>query len=110
MNQHEQQVREQSKAQVPREFRAVLAILEADVELKAKALSSVDLQKREINWDEIFKHDFGSGHRAALIWAKALYVGRRPLRADPFDRASAMDMNLRRAVLKAVEIQWGLGH
>ena len=98
----------QEEVSLPPELRAVLTIVEADAELKAKARPHVNVEKREINWNKIFTTDFGSGHRAALLWAKALWVDRRPEKSDPFDRAFSMDTHLRVAVIKAVAIRWGL--
>jgi hypothetical protein len=94
--------------QLPSQFRAVLKIVSADGELRRKALPHVDLGRREVNWTEIFKSDLGSGHRAALIWAKALYRDEAPPKADAFDRAFAMDQILRSVVLEAIAIRWGL--
>ncbi len=96
------------QTQLPSQFRAVLKIVSADQELRRKALPHVDLERREVNWTEIFNSDLGSGHRAALIWAKALYRDEAPPRADVFDRAFAMDGSLRSVVLEAVAIRWGL--
>ena len=100
--------RQNIQPQLPSRFRAVLTIVNADEVLRKKALPHVDLSRREVNWSEIFKHDLGSGHRAALIWAKALYLDQSPPRADAFDLAFAMDGNMRSAVLEAIGIRWGL--
>lgn len=90
------------------ELRAVLAIVECDDELKAKARPYVNIEKREIDWNKIFANEFSPGHRAALLWAKSLWLDRKPMKVDPFWRALTMDNNLRTAVLKAVAIRWGV--
>ena len=54
VNQNQNVVVQQGQDPLPSELRAVLTILEADTEMKTKALPSVDLQKREINWNKIF--------------------------------------------------------
>ena len=66
VNQNNNVVVQQIQKPLPRELQAVLTILEADAEMKTKALPCVDIEKREINWNRIFSQDFGSGHRAAL--------------------------------------------
>ena len=86
----------------------MLVIVTADQELRSKALPFVDIERQEVNWSEIFKNDLGSGHRAAILWAKSLYRDEAPAKVDPFDRALAMDVNLRGAVLQAIAIRWGL--
>ncbi len=93
---------------LPRELRAVITILASDPELVRKALPSVDIDRREINWDEIYSNDFGGGHSAALSFAKAIWCDKVSTEADPFDRAFAMDPKLQNAVLRALAIRWGL--
>ncbi len=90
------------------ELRAVLLILEADRELRNKALPHVDLVHQEIDWDSIYENDFGGGHWAALSWAKAIWCDQVSTNADPFDRAFAMDQKLQVAVVKALATRWGL--
>lgn len=110
VNQNNNETTKQTQSPLPSELRAVLTILEADTELKTKALPCVDLEKREINWNKIFSQDFATGHRAALVWAKALWLDQAPVKSDPFDRAFSMDTHLRTAVVQALAIRWGLGH
>ncbi len=93
---------------LPSELRAVLAIFEADGELRRKALPYVDIERQEIYWDKIYANDFGGGHSAALAWAKAIYCNQVSTKSDPFDRAFAMDSHLQSVVLKALAIRWGL--
>ncbi len=93
---------------MPTQLRAVLTIVSSDQELRRKALPFVNFERQEVNWSGIFKSDLGSGHRAALVWAKSLYRDEAPTKVDPFDRALSMDVNMRRAVLEAIAIRWGL--
>jgi hypothetical protein len=111
MNQN-QKINEQSfnEPQLPTQLRAVLKIVTADEELRRKASPHVDVEKREINWEGIFRNDFSSGHRAALVWAKSLWRDESPARIDIFDRSFAMDENLRKVVIEALKIRWGLDH
>ena len=91
-----------------RELCAVCHIVLKDAELKLKAFPHIDLERESINWDGIFSNDFGGGHLAALQFAKALWCDRVATKGDPFDRAFAMDMVLRRTVLEALAIRWAL--
>jgi hypothetical protein len=81
---------------LPRELFAILRIFSADQELQRKALKHVDTERQEINWFAISQNDFGGGHMAAVIWAKALWT-------------FAMADNLREAVIEGIAIAWGLG-
>jgi hypothetical protein len=106
LNQNEKQ--ETPKAVLPPELKAVLTILELDDELKAKALPHVNVARQDINWNGIFENDFGSGHRACLLWAKSIWTDRSPAKVDIFDRSFSMSPRLQAAVLKALAIRWGL--
>lgn len=68
----------------------------------------MNVQRREVDWQSIFRHDLSSGHRAALIWAKICWLDEMPAKADPFDRFFSMDQTLRLAVLEALAIRWNL--
>ncbi len=100
---------EQTTNPLPPELAAVLVIFNADDELRAKALPFVNVEKREIDWNGIFKNGFGSGHRAACVWAKSLWTDQAPAKVDPFDRAFSMNAPLKAAVLNALAIRWGMG-
>ena len=110
MNQNKQIEQNANQPQLPTQLKAVLRIVTADNELKQKALPFVNVERREINWQKIFAQDFGSGHRAALVWAKILWMDESPVKVDAFDRAFSMDNRLREAVIEALVIRWGLGH
>ncbi len=96
------------KKSVPSELRAVITIFSADSELKAKALTHVDIEAREVNWYAIAKNHFGSGHGTAILWAKSIWTARQPTQLDIFERSTSMDLNVRRSVLCALLIAWGL--
>ena len=100
---------EQETNSLPPELSAVLTILNADNELKTKALPFVNVDKKEIDWNSIFKNAFGSGHRAAIVWAKCLWTDSAPAKVDAFERAFSMSPSLRAAVARALTIRWGLG-
>lgn len=98
----------ETEKKTSRELRAVLKIFNADEELRCKALPWVLINQEVINWDGIWKNDFGGGHSAALNFAQALWCDKVMTKADPFDNAFAMDSHLRLAVVEALAIRWGL--
>lgn len=93
---------------LPRELRAVLLIFNANSELRRKALPHVDIASQSIDWESVLGNDYGSGHWAAIKWARAIWEDHVPVGSDPFDRAFAMDGWLRGTVLKALGIRWGV--
>lgn len=88
----------------------MLVIFNADGELRRKALPHVSVwSSHSIDWESVMENDFGSGHCAAVKWARAIWEDRVPEgRSDPFERAFAMDGWLRGTVLKALAVRWGL--
>ena len=99
---------EQKTKSMPPELSAVLVILNADNELRTKALPFVDIKKSEIDWNGVFGNAFGSGHRAACVWAKSLWTDQAPAKVDIFDRSFSISPTLQAVVLKALAIRWGL--
>lgn len=97
-----------SENEFPSEFKAVLEIFCADEELRTKTLPHVNFDSHEINWYEIGRNHFGSGHSAAIAWAKAIWTDCLPEHIDLFERAFSMDHRIRQAVLKALGIRWAL--
>lgn len=98
----------QQKMRLSREMRAVLTIFTVDAELTAKALPYADIERDSIDWDGVLSNDYGGGHGAAIKWSQAVWGDCVPEGADVFCRAFAMDDRLRRAVLRALAIRWGL--
>ena len=95
------------ESRLPVELQAVLQIFQYDRELQTKALPHVDVNRASINWARIWENDFGGAHAAALTWAQAIWCDQIETRSDPFDRAFAMDLGLRRVVLKSLALRWG---
>ena len=91
---------------LPRELRAVVHIFTYDDELKRKALPHVDQESNCIDWEKIFSQDVGSGHAAALSWAHALWSS--CVTEEIFWAAFSMDMELRKRILEAQAILWGI--
>ena len=91
-----------------RELRAVCHINLKHAELERKAFPLINLERESVDWDGIFNEDYGGGHLAALRFAKAIWCDRVTTKGDPFDHAFAMDLPLRRTVLEALAIRWGL--
>jgi hypothetical protein len=91
-----------------RELRAVLHIVTSDAELKRKVVPHINIQNESIDWDAIFENDFGGGHMAAVVFSKAIWCDAITTKSDPFDRAFAMDLPLRKTVIEALAIRWSL--
>lgn len=93
----------------PVELRAVLRILTTDDDLRAKALPHVNIEKRTVSWPDIWANDFDEGHKAALLFACAIWndsLG--DVHANPFEYASSMGQDLRLSVVKALAMRWGV--
>lgn len=91
---------------IPCELAAVIQIFSHDDELRIRALPHVNIERREINWDAIFDRYYGSGHSAAIHWAYGLW--RDALTEDLLAESFSMDSGLKRAVLRALAVRWGL--
>ena len=91
-----------------RELTAVLHIVTSDAELKRKVLPHINIQNESIDWDSVFKNDFCGGHQAAVVFAKAIWCDAITTKSDPFDRAFAMDLPLRKTVIEALVIRWSV--
>lgn len=96
-----------NQTKLSRELRAVLRIFQYDEELRAKALPFLDVGRHSIDWEGIGENDFGGGHSAAVLWAKAIWCSRIETKSDPFDRGFAMNSGLQLAVIEALAIRWG---
>ena len=97
-----------NKKSLPGELRAVIHILSADDELRSKALPFVDINKHEVNWYGLSQNYFGSGHSSAIMWAKSIWSASQPKHFDLLERSSSMDSTVRKSVLEALAISWGL--
>jgi len=97
------------------EWSSTIYILTSDSELRRKTKKHIHPKKFEINWDEILKTDFGSGHYAIIYWAFTLWAGNswrldkegeycEPI--DTMSRAYSMDETLRRTAITALELRW----
>ena len=87
---------------------AVLILLSADSSLMKSVESFINLNTETINWDEIFKIPFGSGHRAAISWAYGVWTDEMRPSANLFDGALSMSPALQVATLQALAKRWGL--
>jgi hypothetical protein len=90
------------------QMRAVLMIMEADSYLKKAVLPFVDVNRESINWEPIFKMSFGSGHKAAVTWAYAIWTDEVRAKSNPFDGALSLSPALQKAVLQALALRWGM--
>lgn len=93
---------------LPSELRAVLHIFSYDQELREKALPHVNTEKEVINWFGIGRNHFSSGHSTAIMWARSIWLARSPTHDDLFERTFSMDLAMRKTLLEALEIAWGL--
>lgn len=93
---------------MPSEMRAVIHIFSYDRELREKALPYVDIEKEVINWFGIGRNHFSSGHSTAIMWARSIWLAKAPLNDDPFERTFSMDLAMRKSILEALAIAWGL--
>lgn len=90
------------------ELKAVIYIFSYDRELREKALPYVDVDKEVINWFGIGRNHFSSGHSAAVMWARSIWLGKAPINDDPFERTFSMDLPMRKTLLEALAIAWGV--
>jgi hypothetical protein len=99
---------QKDRKSIPRELAAVIHIFSADEELKEKTLSHVDIESQTINWFGISRKNFGSGHTAAILWAKSIWTLTFPTNTELMENSTSMDMNIRKSVLEALHIAWGV--
>jgi hypothetical protein len=90
------------------QMRAVCTILAADPDLSRIAGRHVDPDNDRIDWDAIFKYPWGSGHKAVLGWAYALWRDEGLAKINLFDGALNLDYPLLNAILEALVIRWNL--
>lgn len=93
---------------LPTELRAIIHIFSADQELREKALPFVDIEKQEVNWFRLCGNHFGGGHSAAIMWARSIWFSKFSASSDILERSTSMDLTVRRSVLEALAIAWGL--
>lgn len=93
---------------IPRELTAVIRIFSADEELRIKTLPHVNMERQEINWFAISRNFFGSGHTAAILWAKSIWTLNFPTNTELMRNSASMDMNIRKSVIEALQIAWNV--
>jgi hypothetical protein len=97
-----------SPRQPSTQMRAVLTIFAADPSLMGIVSKHINRELESISWEPIFKFPWGSGHRAAIVFAYSLWTDQMRPRANPFDAAVTMDHALQIAILRAFAIRWGI--
>jgi len=97
-----------SNQKLSQQMCAVLILLSADASLMKSVESFINLNTETINWDEIFKIPFGSGHRAAISWAYGVWTDEMRPSANLFDGSLSMSQALQVATLQALAKRWGL--
>lgn len=99
---------QKSQTKLSCQMRAVLLIVEADPYFKNAVLPFIDLERESIGWNRIFKIPFGSGHKAAAHWMFSVWTDEVGPKANPFDAALSMSVDLQMACLKALALRWGI--
>lgn len=90
------------------EMRAALLIFNADQRLMDQVAPFIDIEGDAIKWSVILKLSLCSGHKAAILWAYAVWTDDQPERGDCFEMAHSMSPHLKIAVLEALCLRWGL--
>jgi hypothetical protein len=105
---HEQIENQICQKKPSQQMRALLCLFSADPFLLDRVKPFIDLERESIHWDQIFKINFGSGHRAAVTWAYGIWTDEQRPRVNIFDAALSMDSRLQTAALQALALRWGL--
>jgi hypothetical protein len=87
---------------------AILLIFCADTVLMESIEPFVDLKTESIDWEQIRRIPFGSGHRAATSIAYSIWTDKILEGGNPFELALSMEKPLQRACLQALAVRWGL--
>ena len=87
---------------------ALLLIFSADAGLMASVEPFVDLTQNMVDWDQILKIPFSSGHWAAVLMAYSMWTDGVLEGSNPFEAALNMDRSLKRGCIQALELRWGL--
>ena len=87
---------------------AVLRIITAEQVLSDAVFRYIDIQNDRIEWEPIFSLDLGTGFRAAIQFAYAVWTDQLKPGNQLFEDSLNMSPELQRACLKAVGIRWGL--
>lgn len=87
---------------------AVLRIVTAEQHLSDAVFRFINIQSDSIDWEPILKLDLGSGNRAAILIAYAVWTDQLKPDSQLFEDALSMTPDLKRACLKALGIRWGI--
>ncbi len=87
---------------------AVLRIVTAEQFLSDAVFRYINIQNDSIDWEPIFSLDLGTGFRAAIDIAYAVWTDRLKPGSQLFEDSLSMSPELQRACLKAIGIRWGL--
>jgi hypothetical protein len=93
---------------ISNEMRAALLIFNADPYLMSAVEPFIEVENDIIKWSVILKLPLGAGHKAAVLWAYAVWTDDQPERGECFDMAHSMSSHLKIAVLEALCLRWGL--
>ena len=90
----------------PDRISAVMCIVETDEELMEKVTRCVDVEKKDIDWYQVFNMDYTPSAYAGLVWAKSLYDGKTMSGKDIFSLIGDMNKKMRGAILEGACIAW----
>ena len=90
------------------QMRAVLLIFGADRFLLEAVKPFIDYREENIFWDHIWKIPLCRRHKAAVLFAYAVWRDETRPKSNLFDAALSMNLSLKRACLDALALRWGL--
>ena len=86
---------------------SALILFSADATLMRSVESFINLDTQTIDWDEILKIPFESGHDAAVSWAYGIWTNKIRPGANLLDDSFSMSAELQVAVLQSLAKRWG---
>jgi len=98
---------EQKEKTLSPEILAALIIVSADFYLQQSTKQYIDLKDQTVQWEQLFRLPLTDGHRAAIGWAYSIWNQAPHPTCNPFETASSMDSELKKAVLRALALRWG---
>jgi len=85
----------------PERLRALNRICEADKELISKVMYCIDINRKTVDWYNVFNMDYSPSGYAGLIWAKSIWDGKTMTGKDLIALTVQMTNKMRQAVLEA---------
>lgn len=86
---------------------ALLIIVSADFYLQQSTKQFIDVKNESVQWEQLFRLPLTDGHKTAISWAYSIWKNQLHPTCNPFETASSMDSELKKAVLRALSLGWG---